>query len=1014
MKERKRNNRIVSLIMIVFFIVQFLTTTDFSLISLVSLSEQKGSISMAATLPEPVCSYSFNHTIGTASLVIRENDTIEGGNTGTIPIEKEKEALYTDGISGKGLYLDGSYGIKLYPEIEGEVYSISFWVKPETADMYSPIFYAGKELLTEQEMSLQMTRDDTTSPAIISTSVNGGYFAGKGQKVKEKEWNHICITVNGNKVQIYVNGTFQSEGMILEHMTGHDMEYYLGIDPYNTLFCGSFDNVEFYDSCLLAETVTELYKQEKNMVTDEKITKVTLNKKEVILNRYGSFYPLFADIEPKNAINQNITWISSNEEVVTVKNGIIFAWKNGNAVITAVTEEGNLKAQCNVIVKDILELKSIQLSETELLLQGDGSNAILLAKANPLGAYLPTLIWKTEDKNIAAVDQAGTVTAIANGKTVITVQSEDGNFSARCQVIVQGLSKEVAVENVEFTEHSIALTNKKRSHVLTTKITPRNAANQQCTYYSEDNDIAIVDSDGKVTAIGNGITKISVISSDGRFTDSCQVKVTGFVDTKVKALKLDCNSLKIAQGDIGYLYVETTPITATEVLQWSSNNTDVADVVADDFGTSAEVIVYADAIMGSTAMITVSSETGISAECFIEVTEYGVEKLSIEKSNICLLPGESFDVDTEIKPESAASSELLWRSSNLSVASVKDGMIKVKEDAKVGATAKITSMTLSRKKKASVVVTVKSKKVQIKKLKAKKKTFTLYPGEKAKFSVDYSPRNATENKISYVSQNNKIVKIDKNGKISVPADYKGMAEVKITAKAKNGKKVIGIVKVKQKEIKVKNLIMSRPNLELYSGKNTTLYINSKPRNATTKNITWTSSNQDIVGVTGSGKKAAIQVKNLSSKGNAIITAKDENGAMADCKISVLPKPIEDTLSGNISGNHSNNDSDSSLNHNPKDESKTENKQKKEIKSISFGTQSYIAVKRGKSVNLKKQLSISPGDAKYKLQWQSKNNYVFVTKSGIISVSSKSPKKLRSTILVTTDNGKKASIDILVQ
>ena len=36
--------------------------------------------------------------------MIRENDTIEGGNTGTIPIEKEKEALYTDGISGKGLF----------------------------------------------------------------------------------------------------------------------------------------------------------------------------------------------------------------------------------------------------------------------------------------------------------------------------------------------------------------------------------------------------------------------------------------------------------------------------------------------------------------------------------------------------------------------------------------------------------------------------------------------------------------------------------------------------------------------------------------------------------------------------------------------------------------------------------------------------------------------------------------------------------------------------------------------
>lgn len=87
--------------------------------------------------------------------------------------------------------------------------------------------------------------------------------------------------------------------------------------------------------------------------------------------------------------------------------------------------------------------------------------------------------------------------------------------------------------------------------------------------------------------------------------------------------------------------METTPVTATEVLQWSSNNSDVADVVADDFGMSAEIIVYADAVMGSTALITVSSETGASAECFVEVAEYGVKKLSIEKSSVCLLPGKA-------------------------------------------------------------------------------------------------------------------------------------------------------------------------------------------------------------------------------------------------------------------------------------------------------------------------------------------------------------------------------------
>lgn len=1015
--KNKIDDSIISfLLAAVFLILQMLSSVDSSLFL---LAQQQGSISMAAELPEPICSYYFNNSIGTANVVVRENDTMEGSNTGTIPSENtEKEILYTEGISGKGIYLDGSYGIRVYPQIEGEAYSISLWAKPETATIYSPIFFAGKDLVTEQEMSLQLTGDDTTSPIVISTSANGGYFAGKGQNIKEHEWNHICMTVNGNKVQIYVNGTFQSEGMILGNMAGHDMEYYLGIDPYNTLFHGSIDNAAFYNSCLSAETVAEIYQKEKSSTGNEKVTGITFNKQEVILNSYGSSYALFPKIEPKNAANQKLIWTSSDEDVATVKNGIIYAWQNGKAIITAITEDGNFKSQCSVTVKDIVALNGIQLSETNLLLQGDGSSAVLLAKTSPPGAHLPSLIWKTKDRNVAAVDQAGTVTAVANGTTVITAESEDGSFSATCQITVQGLSKEVAVENVEFTEHSIALTNKKRNHVLTTRITPVNAANQQCTYYSEDNDIAMIDSDGKITAVGNGTTNVCVMSSDGRFTDSCKVKVTGFVDTKVKALKLDYDSLKIAQGDIGYLYVETTPVTATEVLQWTSNNTEVADVVADDFGTSAEIIVYADAVMGSTAMITVSSETGVSAECFIEVTEYSVKKLSIEKSNVCLLPGESFDVDAEIKPESAASSELLWKSSNVSVATVSEqGVVKIKNDAKPGAIAKITSMTLSRKKKASVTVTVKSKKVPIKKLTAKKKKFTLYPGEKAKFSVDYSPGNATENKISYTSQNSKIVKIDKNGNFSVPADYKGIAEVKITAKAKNGKKITGIVEVKQKEIKVKNLLISRPSLELYGGKNTTLYVNYKPGNATAADVKWTSSNQDLVKVTGNGKQAAVQVKSLSSKGNATITAKDVNGAMASCKVSVLPKPEEDTSLENTSEHHSgsNSSSNNSSGSNSSENGNTVgNKQKKEVKSISFGTQSYITVKRGKSVELEQHLSISPKDAEYKLEWKSKNNYVSITTNGVASVSSKAPKKLKSTILVTTSNGKKASVDILVQ
>ncbi len=953
----------------------------------------------AAQVPEPVCRYSFNQTVGAAIPVIRENDTLEGSNAGTIPSENASLTVtYTEGISGKGIALDGSYGLKLFPQITGNQYSVSFWVKPETAGIFTPFLCAGESFLTEGETSLEITEDDSASPIAISTSPGGGYFAGKGQGIVNNTWNHVCMAVNGGKLQFYVNGSLQSEGAVLENILSEKTEWYLGIDCYNTLFTGSFDNIEFYDTCLSREAVSEVYSRGKNSAAQGAVIGISLNKNNMALSGYGAVGALYARISPENVENQEVLWKSSNEETATVENGVVRAWKNGTALITAETKDGNYKAECSVTVKDVVGLTGITLSEKTLVLSGDGSSASLTASAVPSGAYLPQLIWKTSDKNVAVVDENGLVTAVANGSAVITAETEDGSVSASCSVKTEGLTKEVAMESVEFSETSISLTEKKKTRTLKTKITPVNAANQQCTYYSEDEEVAVVDEEGRVTAVGNGTTNICVITSDGRFTDSCQVTVSGFQETKIRSIKLDYESLKISQGGTGYLYAETSPASASEDLYWVSSNPEVADVVPDEFGTSAEIIVYADAVMGSTAMITAYTEHGVSAECFIEVAEYGVKKISIEESNVCLLPGESFGVDAQIKPEEAATAELLWKSSDRKVAKVSSlGIVKVDKEARAGQTAKITSMSLSRKKKDSFTVTVKEKKVPVKKLTAKKKTFTLYPGQTAKFHADYSPGNATEHTILYESQNNKIVKVDSKGTISVPADYSGTAEVKVTAKTRNGKKVTAVVSVKQREVKVKKLSMSRSSLDLYAGKSTTLYVNYKPGNAD-GNVTWTSSNQNLVKVNGNGKRAAVQIGNVSGKGNAVITAKDANGATASCQVSVLPRISEDTDQGSQEQST---------------ESSSGGKQKKELKTISFNNLPYVSVSRGKSVNLKKMLSVSPGDADYQLTWKNKNHYISVTNSGMVSVSAKAPKKLVDTILVTSDNGKKASIYIRV-
>jgi len=60
---------------------------------------------------------------------------------------------------------------------------------------------------------------------------------------------------------------------------------------------------------------------------------------------------LLAAITPNNATNQNLTWSSSNENIVTIsKGGVINAKKIGTATITVTTDDGGKKAYCNITV----------------------------------------------------------------------------------------------------------------------------------------------------------------------------------------------------------------------------------------------------------------------------------------------------------------------------------------------------------------------------------------------------------------------------------------------------------------------------------------------------------------------------------------------------------------------------------------------------------------------------------------------------------------------------------------
>lgn len=80
------------------------------------------------------------------------------------------------------------------------------------------------------------------------------------------------------------------------------------------------------------------------------------------------------------------------------------------------------------------EVSGISLNKTKLSLV-KGSSFTLKATVSPSTATDKTVIWKSDNENIATVVD-GKVTAKSAGTTTITATSKDGNYSAVCKVTV--------------------------------------------------------------------------------------------------------------------------------------------------------------------------------------------------------------------------------------------------------------------------------------------------------------------------------------------------------------------------------------------------------------------------------------------------------------------------------------------------------------------------------------------------------------------------------------------------
>lgn len=164
------------------------------------------------------------------------------------------------------------------------------------------------------------------------------------------------------------------------------------------------------------------------------VSSIKLNK-NLITNKKGSKITLKAKVTPTKASNRTVKWQSSNKKIATVSNkGVVTVKGKGYATIKCTSGDGSgVYSKC--VVNNSSRAKSVKLNKKSAKVS---AGKTLKLRVTVKGSCKEVL-WKSSNTKVAIVTDNGLITAVENGKTVISATTMDGsNKVAKCTVKVVG------------------------------------------------------------------------------------------------------------------------------------------------------------------------------------------------------------------------------------------------------------------------------------------------------------------------------------------------------------------------------------------------------------------------------------------------------------------------------------------------------------------------------------------------------------------------------------------------
>ncbi len=496
----------------------------------------------------------------------------------------------------------------------------------------------------------------------------------------------------------------------------------------------------------------------------------------------------------------------------------------------------------NGLVTINVPVTGVSLDRQSLTLE-KGKSQKLIATVSPSDASNKTVTWSSNDTNVASVDGQGNVTAKTKGTAVISAKI--GSYTAKCNVTVTQ-----PIEGVTLDKTTLDLERGDKVK-LTATVIPENAdGDKTVTWTSNNQNVATVDSQGNVTAVGKGNAVITATA--GGKSATCNVTV----GVALQSISLNKKELNLNKGISETLTVAYTPVDtdADKTVVWSSSDTSVATVDTQGKVTAVgkgNAIITAK-VGDKTAICNVTVNIPLESISIKSATE--IQYGQTEKLNVTYNPVDTTD-DTTV----------IWTSNDDKIATVStDGTVNAIGVGDAIITARVGDKT------ATCHVTVLP--VPLNSISIKEQNIALNKGASKELTVIYTPENTTDDKtIIWTSNKENIVSVE-NGKITAKAA--GTAIITATVGDKTATTTVTV------NIPLESISLNKTELTVNKGETANLDIIYNPIDTTIEKAeSWTSSDTNVVTVNEYGLITAV------GRGTAYVKAK-VGDKEATCKVTV--------------------------------------------------------------------------------------------------------------------------------